>query len=234
MSDPKTTQLEGTTPRRHAVASPRRIGPRSAGLSMTLEEFDVLEPEDFVDHHRYELIRGVLVVTPPPSSAERAPNDDLGHLLRTYRENHPQGSALDRTLPEQTVLTTTSRRRADRVIWAGLGRIPDEARDVPTIVVEFVSGSRRDQERDYGEKLREYLAVGVREYWIIDRFRRTMTVYRNQAGAVVTSVIQATESFQTDLLPGFVLPLARLLSEADDWPRRRARGRRAGGGEQQD
>jgi Uma2 family endonuclease len=146
---------------------------------MTPEEFDALEPEDFVDHYRYELIRGVLVVTPHAGTAERDPNEELGYLLRRYRDDHPQGSALDQTLPEQTIPTTLNRRRADRAIWVGLGRIPDEEKDIPAIVVEFVSASRRDHRRDYEEKLQEYLAAGVREYWIIDRFRRIMTVNRN-------------------------------------------------------
>src|SRR4051794_9239401 len=50
-------------------ASPRtriRIGPRSAGISLTPEEFDDLWPHAFRRGFRYELIRGVLVVTPRP------------------------------------------------------------------------------------------------------------------------------------------------------------------------
>jgi Uma2 family endonuclease len=200
---------------------PIRIGPRSAGLSMTAEEFDALPESAFDDRYRYELIRGVLVVTPPPGNAEVDPNEELGYLLRTYQEFHPQGSALDVTLPEQTLELPLNRRRCDRAIWVGLGRTPDLERDVPAIVIEFVSASRRDHRRDYEEKLGEYLAAGVREYWIIDRFRRIMTVSRNQADGVVTLIVKETESYQTDLLPGFSLPLARLLAKADLWPKTR-------------
>lgn len=230
MSNQETTQLEGTAPGRHSGATRRRIGPRSAGLSMTLEEFDALEPEDFVDHYRYELIRGVLVVTPPAGNAEVDPNEELGHLLRTYRDTHPQGSALDATLPERNIQTDLNRRRCDRAIWAGLGRLPDEESEIPTIVVEFVSASRRDYRRDYEEKLQEYLAIGVREYWIIDRFQRILTVYRIGPGGAVPLVLQETDSYQTDLLPGFILPLGRLLAQANQWPRKRRRPR-AGGAE---
>jgi Uma2 family endonuclease len=221
MSDPQTTQLQGSARRREVVAAFRRIGPRSAGLTMTPEEFDALEPEDFVDHYRYELIRGVLVVTPPAGSAEVDPNEELGYLLRSYKEHHPQGSALDVTLSERTVPTTPNRRRCDRAIWAGLGRLPDEEKDFPTIVVEFVSARRRDHRRDYEEKLREYLAAGVIEYWIIDRFRRIMTVNRQGPDGVITQVISESGSYQTELLPGFVLPLARLLALADQWSKKR-------------
>lgn len=209
-----------------------RLGPRSAGLPMTPAEFDALPVSAFVDHLRYELIRGVLVVTPPPDIAERDPNEELGHLLRLYCENHPQGSSLDVSVSEHTVPTTENRRRCDRAIWAGLGRMPDVETDVPTIVVEFVSRSRRDAQRDYEEKLREYLAAGAREYWIIDRFRRIMTVHRNGPEGVVTQTIRESETYQTAPLPGFQLPLARLLATADRWtPKKRRRRPPAHGAE---
>jgi Uma2 family endonuclease len=104
---------------------------------MTPEEFDAITNYD--DRYRYELVRGVLVVSPIPSEAERDPNEELGYLLRDYKKHHPLGSALDKTLAEHEILPGAERRRADRVIWAGLGRVPDPVTDVPTIVIEFVS-----------------------------------------------------------------------------------------------
>ncbi len=53
-----------------------------------------------------------------------------------------------------------------------------------------------------------------------------MTVHRNRPAAVATLVVAEAESYQTDLLPGFVLPLARLLARADDWPRKTCTRRR--------
>jgi Uma2 family endonuclease len=211
--------------RRKAVARRPRIGPRSAGRLMTPEQFDALGPERFQPGYRYELINGVLVVTPPAGAGERDPNEELGYLLRTYRENHVQGSTLDATLPEQTVPTAVQRRRADRAIWAGLRRIPDEEKDIPTIVVEFVSSRKRDALRDYEHKRDEYLAAGVKEYWVIDRFQRIMTVYQQAPLGPIHQVVTEAQSYETRLLPGFVLPLARLLAKADDWLRSK-RGRR--------
>ena len=207
----------------------RRLGPRTAGRSMTAEEFDDLPESAFHDRFRFEVIRGVLVVTPPPGNAEVDPNQELGYLLLLHQESHPRGAVIDKTLPEQTV-ATTNRRRCDRAIWTGLGHVPDLKRDVPTIVVEFVSASKRDRVRDYEEKSREYLEAGVREYWIIDRFRRIMTVHRNTPAGVVTLTVQEAETYQTELLPGFVLPLARLLAKADHWPSKRRRHKPPDGG----
>jgi Uma2 family endonuclease len=180
-----------------------------AGTLMTPEEFDAVEDCD--RDSKYELVHGVLIVTPPPLAAERSPNEVLGHMLWTYQEQHPQGRALDDTLPEQTV-RTTNRRRADRVIWAGMGRVPDPSKDTRTIVAEFVSTGDRSRRRDYEEKKEEYEAAGILEYWVIDRFRRILTIYR--AGAA-ERIVTERERYTTPLLPGFELDLQRLLAAAD-------------------
>ncbi len=200
---------------RAPVARPPRLGPRSAGLLMTPEEFDDAR---FIDHYRYELIRGVLVVSPPPGNAEVDSNQYLGYLLVGHQEHHPQGSAIDVTLPEQTIPTAAQRRRCDRAIWTGLGRTPVPERDIPTIAIEFVSPEKRDRQRDYEEKRGEYLAIGVVEYWVIDRFQRKMTVYARSADGFSERAVREDETYETPLIPGFSLPISRLLAHADLWP----------------
>jgi Uma2 family endonuclease len=194
--------------------SVRRIGPDSGGILMTGREFDKAE---FEEGWRYELVNGVLIVTPIPLENEADPNEELGHWLRSYRESHPLGSTLDVTLSERTVRTGQNRRRADRLIWVGLGRLPRRY-ETPAIIAEFVSAGRRDWIRDYVLKRDEYLAIGVREYWVIDRFRHTLTVFCLQAGRVRKRVFSKEQTYKTDLLPGFELPLARLFVLADRWP----------------
>ena len=192
------------------IPTPLRVGPESNGMLMTPAEFDAVEEWD--EGYRYELIHGVLVVTPPAGVGERSPNDELGYLLRTYRDTHPQGSALDDTVPEHTIATHTGRRRADRVVWSGLGRLPDYDHDPPSIAIEFVAKRSRDRRRDYIDKRDEYAEAGIREYWVIDRFRLRMTVFR---GKDEERVVSEREIYTTDLLPGFELSLARLLTIAD-------------------
>ena len=198
-----------------------RIGPRSAGIAMTPEEFDDLREGEWNPDFRYELIYGVLVVSPPAACAERSPNEELGYLLRLYKDTHPCGAALDDTLPEHTVLSTPNRRRCDRAIWAGLGRQPREETDLPTIIVEFVSRSKSDKIRDDEVKREEYRLAGVLEYWIFDRSRRHMTVAKFGLGETMERVIRGEGSYETDLLPGFVVPSSRLLARADAWPARK-------------
>jgi Uma2 family endonuclease len=189
------------------------LGLESAGLLMTPEEFDGIEGYD--ENYRYELVHGVLVATPVPLPEETGPNELLGRLLLNYQEDHPQGSALDYTLPQQYVRTRTSRRLADRLIWAGLGRLPNRRRDLPTIAVEFVSAGRRNRQRDYVDKRQEYQEAGITEYWIIDRLQRTMTVIHFRPDGPHEQVLHETETYGSTLLPGFEVPLARLLTVAD-------------------
>ncbi len=189
------------------------LGLESAGLFMTPEEFDSILLFD--ENYRYELLHGVVVVTPIPLREETSPNELLGYLLNRYKEDHPQGKILDETLPQQYVTTSGGRRIADRLIWTGLGHYP-RAQDLPTIVVEFVSARPRDRQRDYVDKRQEYSEAAIPEYWIIDRFERTMTVIITNPDRVQqTKVVKEDDAYETVLLPGFQLPLARLLAAAD-------------------
>jgi len=190
-----------------------RLGPRSAGVLLTTEEFDRAR---FVEGWRYELINEVLVVSPIPSRNERDPNEELGCWLRNYQESHPQGSAIDATIGDETIETKKNRRRADRVIWTGLGHLPGP-HETPTIIIELVSKGKINQERDYVAKRAEYREIGVKEYWIIDRFSRTMTVCLFAADRDQEHVIAANQTYATTLLPGYELALRRLLELAERW-----------------
>lgn len=196
-----------------------RIGPGSAGIIMTPKEFDAIDNYD--ERYRYQLIRGVLVVTPIAGGGETNPNDHLGHMLRSYQEDHPKGKCVDETLPQQYVYLRTSRRLADRLIWTRLGHAPNLEEDLPTVAVEFVSKRRRDWHRDYVLKRREYSRLGIEEYWIIDRFRRIMTVIITDGGKQREIVLHENDVYRTPRLPGFELQLSRLLSAADKYHKRK-------------
>lgn len=193
------------------LAPSRPLGPWANGMLMTPQEFDTASEWD--PDYRYELINGVLIVSPPADIGERGPSEYLGHLLLMYQELHPLGHHLDGSVFEETVSTAVGRRRMDRAIWTGLGRQPRTMVDIPSIAVEFVSDSSRDRKRDYVHKRQEYEEIGVQEYWVVDRFRRQMTVFRGPD----TQIVNEGDSYHTDLLPGFELVLAKLFAKADAW-----------------
>lgn len=192
-------------------------GPHDAGIPLLPDEFEAAE---FEEGFRYELIHGVLVVNAAPREEERDANQELGYLLLAYQRTHPEGKIIDLTLPEQDLRTGIQIRRADRVIWTGLGRLPRtrglvRRRDLPSIVIEFPSARPADLRRDYDEKRIEYRDLGVREYWIFDRFRRALTVYRWQGKRWTKLMVPEGECYATPLLPGFELSVAVLLAVSD-------------------
>ncbi|HTI51469.1 MAG TPA: Uma2 family endonuclease, partial [Planctomycetaceae bacterium] len=188
----------------------------SAGVPMTPEEFDAITECD--ENYHYELIHGVLIVSPIAGEVERSPNELLGYRLNQYRFEHPRGSALVETLFEQRIPTGDNRRRADRAIWTVVaGRPQDPRADLPAIVVEFLSAGKAAWRRDYIEKRDEYLAAGIMEYWIFDRFARTMTIYSTKDKQLVEQIVRESDLYQTEILPGFDLALGELLAAADRW-----------------
>ena len=230
-SSPARTLMNGTSPAGAAVGSvftppppgPPRLDGNSNGMLLTPDQFDAVE--DYDPDYSYELLLGVVVVSPVPTGAHEAGIDELGAELRLYQRT-PAGVAINDTLPGRHVRTSAGRRRADRVIWCGLGRQPDPTRDVPQIVCEFVSPRRRDRTRDYITKRAEYREAGVLEYWVFDRFRRTMTVCFADGRSVV---VAEAGTYTTGLLPDFELPLAPILAAADRWAEEDAEGEETGG-----
>lgn len=113
-----------------------------------------------------------------------------------------------------------NRRRVDRAIWAGLGHDPEEG-ETPAIAVEFVSKGKLKQDRDHIAKRAEFRAIGVREYGIIDRFRRSLTVDRFSGDKDEELRTPEDQTYETPLLPGFVLSMRQSLVLADRWSKKR-------------
>jgi Uma2 family endonuclease len=82
----------------------------------------------------------------------------------------------------------------------------------PALVVEILSPSTR--RRDLGIKRDLYDKFGVREYWIVDSKKLTVTVYRREPPGIcgLATVLKndAESVLDTPLVPGFSLSLQRL------------------------
>ena len=140
----------------------------------TVEEFWALpEPED---RGRYELIGGYLFIVPPPQE----PHDDVDArmnrtLMKFVLENniegdvyHPHAAIWKRakgsTYLEPDMMFISKELRA---------KMRDE-RQSADIVFEYLSPSRKTYDRT--TKADTYLALGVRELWLIDPVAMTIEV----------------------------------------------------------
>ena len=139
-----------------------------------------------------------------------------GYASGTTRNTTPRALLSTRHWPRRPSRATKNRRRADRVIWAGLGRLPG-LHEPPSIAIEFISKGHINRERDYVAKRAEYREIGVKEYWIIDRFAKTMTVCIFAEEGDRELVIPAGQTYATPLLPGYELPLGKLIDLANRW-----------------
>jgi Uma2 family endonuclease len=185
----------------------------SAGLRMTIEQLQAIE--DYCEIYDYELVDGVLVVRPGLDDANCAMSEELNYLLRSYRDEHPMGETLDTTVYGHYVNTTRAYRRTHRAIWTGLKRRPRFGIDVPSIVIEFVTPGRRRFLHEYESQCDEYLAAGVKELWLINRFERALTATSGPINNRTIQVFEEADRLRSSLLPGFELPLIRLFSAGD-------------------
>lgn len=73
------------------------------------------------------------------------------------------------------------------------------------MIVEIVSGSRADQERDDIHKRAEYHAIGVNEYVIVDQFKHVVLVLTWQEHDYAERVLRPGERYTTPMLPGLMV-----------------------------
>jgi Uma2 family endonuclease len=79
---------------------------------------------------------------------------------------------------------------------------------IPTLIVEILSPNTTVEELN--EKIDAYLAAGVPLVWIIDPYRRTVTVHRPGDEPVLFNLRQDLTG--DPHLPGFCVPVAQLFA----------------------
>lgn len=183
-----------------------QIGPADIGRKLTLDEFREAEE---APGYLYELVRGVLDVTEIPPDSHGQIVDNLHEMLSAYRGRNPgiilrigHGSDIRLIIP-----ILESDRHPDLGVVFHDDPRDERGRSRPSLVVEVVSPGKRARKRDYEEKLEEYLAFGVREYWIVDPEHERITVFMRQTLAETATwsanVFEGDLTIVSGVLPGF-------------------------------
>ncbi len=195
-----------------------RIG-RFAGLRMTADEYEEL-PDD---GSRYELIDGVVVMSPSPNFGHRDIAGEIERQIRNYLHEHPVGSVAHET---DAIFDPLRVYRPD-LMFLSTQRFPvptDRVHAIPDMVLEVLSPGTRAM--DLSTKRDDYQRFGVTEYWIADPAARAMTFLRlTSAGAkggakgrgrmVYRPVPCTGTKFPSIAIPGFTLnitPVKKLMA----------------------
>ena len=145
----------------------------------TLEEVDSL-PDD---GNKYELIRGELFVTPPPTDDHETIATRLRRILDPFIAANGLGMLYH---PRAVMQFDGSQVEPDLMV-----RQPQASRKAkwseaptPILVVEILSAYTG--RRDRTQKRSFYLDAGVEEYWIVDPEENTVTSIRARRPDVVS------------------------------------------------
>jgi Uma2 family endonuclease len=169
------------------VARPLDAGDLRPGSAMTIERWGSLpedEPGEWVD--------GRLVEEEVPDYVHEVIVAWLVRLLGNWLED--RGGWIGGSEAKFAVSERRG-RKADLSVYLpgrtpparGLVRIP------PDILVEVVSATARDGRRDRVEKLNEYARFGVRYYWIVDPWIRSIQMHELGADGRYVLGLSASE-----------------------------------------
>ncbi|PYS46205.1 MAG: hypothetical protein DMG13_30495 [Acidobacteria bacterium] len=173
----------------------------------TLQEFWDL-PES-ADRSTFELIKGVLYLSPPPDE----PHDDaFGNLNKQLQRALDQCGYIGTILAPRAAIWIDD----DTYLEPDLMYISDELkkqmkpghRTRADIVVDIISPSNAEYDRK--TKSDTYRAMGVREMWLIDTEKKEVEVRSFEAGK--TAVFKSGESLRSEVLPKIEIEVSALFT----------------------
>jgi Uma2 family endonuclease len=158
-------------------------------MAISVPRYTIADLERFPnDGNRYELLDGVLIVTPAPSNAHQVIVSRI--QLRLTQAVMVSGEAQvvgpgAITVPPRTQLVP------DILIYPARYPIDSKWEDIDEhwLVVEVLSRSSRVYDREI--KRDAYVALGVGEVWLIDRWNKAVEVSRARGpGMIVEQVLR--------------------------------------------
>ena len=165
---------------------------------------------------RYEVIDGELYVTRRPHSRHQFV---IGAIFLKL-ENWSRQTNLGRTLVEPGLVYAKNQAVAPDLVWIGIERLTSifdqdgHLAGSPEIIIEVLSGTKADVERDRDTKLALYSRQNVQEYWIADWRAATIDLYRHdQQQLVLVATLHRTATLTSPLLPGFTCLVGSLFEE---------------------
>ena len=152
----------------------RRADIMGMPLSLPLPRYTIADLAQFpADGQRYELLEGFLLVTPAPGGPHQVIASRLQVVLGVYL-----GQRAYVTGPGVIERQPNTHLEPDLLVFPGPITRNFRWRDLTAhwLAVEVFSRSSRKYDRDY--KRDAYLALGLPEVWLVDRWERVVFVCR--------------------------------------------------------
>ncbi len=148
-------------------------------MALTIPRYTVADLERFPDDgQRYELLDGLLLVTPSPGVGHQLVATRLASALTGALESHPGIHVVG---PGVVVREPRTQLQPDVMVFRAEGPLTASWKELREtwLAVEVLSPGSRVYDRDF--KRDAYLALGVPEVWLVDLRERAVLISRTGA-----------------------------------------------------
>ena len=180
----------------------------TATMPKLLTAAEFAELPNPADGSKQELVKGRIVLMPPPKGRHGHLQLEVGARLREVVKPNRLGWVV--TESGVVIDTNPDTVRGPDVSFYGIDRHPQPPDDYfeipPDLAVEILSPD--DRRPRVLEKIREYIAAGVKVVWLVDPDTNVVTVYSGNTRGVEHHEGDTLDG--GDVLPGFTCPVADL------------------------
>ena len=183
-----------------------------------LMTIDDLEAIPYDEWHRFELIEGELYVSCAPGIPHQLVLHNLQIELGNYLRQNPIGtlvpgpgaifSKYNSVIPD---LVFVRKERWDTIV------AKDRFNAAPDLVIEIVSPGSTNRARDFKLKRKLYGKYGVPEYWTVECWSHSVTVFRLAGNTLEeVSTLRENDELESTVFPGLSLKLSDIFSIPSD------------------
>lgn len=177
-----------------------------SGLNRKLDYSDYAAIPD--DGRRYEILEGVLHVTPAPSTGHQHASKRLQRQIEEYFEERSLGEVFN--APTDVILGPHDVVQPDLVVVGRPEQVSERGIEgVPLLVIEILSPSTREHDRT--RKAARYATLGIPHFWLVDPDARRIECYRLEGDRyVLVTCGDGAASISHPDWPGLNIALAAL------------------------
>ncbi len=168
---------------------------------LTFEDYARLTPPD---SGNYELHNGKIILMPSPLIPHQRLSRRLGRLIDNYLHDNPIGELF--YAPMDVIFNPNDTMQPDIIVVSNeRASIKDrQIKGAPDFIVEILSEGNTAKEMSYKKYVFE--THGVREYWLINLEKQTITQYENfEDEFIIRNKIKSDGSLSSFVIDGFTL-----------------------------